>query len=58
MLKTTRGTQVWLITQPSHAELAGQMAAHWGNEEFAVPGHFAPSADPERLRREVAFAVG
>ena len=33
------------------------MVAHWGNEEFAVPGHFAASADPERLRREVVLAV-
>ena len=57
MLKTKRGAQVWLITQPAHAELAGKMAAHWGNEEFAVPGHFAASADPERLRREVVLAV-
>ena len=39
MLKTKRGPQVWLITQPAHAELAGQMAVHWVNEEFAVPGH-------------------
>ena len=57
MLKTKRGAQVWLITQPAHAELAGMMAAHWGNEEFARPGHFAPSADAERLRQEVALAV-
>ena len=57
MLKTKRGPQVWLITQPAHAELAGQMAVHWGNEEFAVPGRFAASADPERLRREVVLAV-
>ncbi len=57
MLKTTRDGQVWLITQPAHAELAGKMAAHWGNEEFAVPGHFAASADPQRLRREVVLAV-
>jgi hypothetical protein len=57
MLKTRRGAQVWLITQPAHAELAGQMAAHWGNDAFAMPGSFAPSADPERLRREVVFAV-
>ena len=57
MLKTKRGAQVWLITQPAHAELAGKMAAHWGNEDFAVPGHFGASADPERLRREVVLAV-
>ena len=57
MLKTKRGSQVWLITQPAHAELAGMMAAHWGNEEFARPGHFAPSPDAERLRQEVVLAV-
>ena len=57
MLKTTRDGQVWLITQPAHAELSGQMAAHWGNEEFAVPGYFAASADSERLRQEVVLAV-
>ena len=57
MLKTTGDGQVWLITQPAHAELSGQMAAHWGNEEFAVPGHFAASADSERLRQEVVLAV-
>ena len=57
MLKTKRGPQVWLITQPAHAELSGQMAAHWGNEEFASPGHFAACADSERLRREAVLAV-
>jgi hypothetical protein len=57
MLKTRRGSQVWLITQPAHAELAGAMAAHWGNDAFARPGCFAASADPERLRREVVLAV-
>ena len=57
MLKTKRGQKVWLITQPAHAELAGQMAAHWGNEDFAAPGHFTKSPDPKRLRREVVLAV-
>ena len=57
MLKTKRGSHVWLITQPAHAELSGQLAAHWGNEEFAAPGHFAASADSERVRREVVLAV-
>ena len=32
-------------------------ARGWGNEEFAVPGHFAASADSERVRREVVLAV-
>lgn len=57
MLKTTRDGQTWLVTQPAHAELSGQMAAHWGNDTFAVPGHFAASTDPERLRQEVVLAV-
>ncbi len=57
MLKTKRGSEVWLITQPAHAELAGTMAAHWGNEEFTRPGNFAASGDSERLRREVVLAV-
>ena len=28
MLKTKRDQKVWLITQPGHAELSGQMAVH------------------------------
>jgi hypothetical protein len=57
MLKTKRGSRTWLITQPAHAELAGAMAAHWGNHEFTRPGHYAPSTDGERLRVEVTLAV-
>jgi hypothetical protein len=37
MLKTKRGSQIWLITQPADSELAGVMAAHWGSDEFAAP---------------------
>ena len=57
MLKTRRGSAVWLITQPAHAEFSGLMAAHWGNREFATPGYFGPSSDAERLRREVVLAI-
>ena len=57
MLKTRRGGEVWLITQPAHADLAGVMAAHWGNKEFARPGYCSPTAEPERLRQEVVLAV-
>jgi len=57
MLKTFRGERAWLITQSAHGELAGQLAAHWGNKEFATPGRFSPSGDPERVRGEVVFAV-
>lgn len=27
----------WLVTHPEHARLAGDFAAHWGNELFAPP---------------------
>lgn len=57
MLKTRRGDDIWLVTQPDHAALAGMLAAHWGNVEFARPGAYAPSPDPARIRREVVLAV-
>lgn len=57
MLKTTKNNQLWMVTQPDHAEVAGYLAAHWGNDHFARPGHYAPAPDAERLRAEVIFAV-
>src|SRR4051812_6861963 len=48
VLRTDRGDQAWFVTQPRHAELAGYLAAHWGNREFARPGHFAPAPGPRR----------
>ena len=57
MLKTTKNNQLWMVTQPDHAEVAGYLAAHWGNDHFARPGHYAPAPDAERLSAEVIFAV-
>lgn len=57
MLKTQRDERVWLVSQPDHAELAGFLAAHWGNDEFASPGHFANSANPEELRANTVLAI-
>lgn len=57
MLKTIKDGNVWMVTQPDHGAVAGYLAAHWGNDHFASPGHFAPVADPERLRAEAVFAV-
>ena len=57
MLRTIQGKKLFMITQPDHAEVAGYLAAHWGNEEFALPGYFASSRDPERLRAETVFAI-
>jgi len=57
MLKTTKNGKLWMVTQPDHAEVAGYLAAHWGNDDFARPGHYAAAPDAERLRAEVIFAV-
>jgi len=48
MLKTLRQGQMWLVTQPDHAQVSGYLAAHWGNDDFARPGYFASSPDSER----------
>lgn len=58
MLKTTDGGATWLIDQPSHGALAGLLAAHWGNGEFAAPGGFDESPHADWLRREVIVAIG
>ena len=57
MLRIDRGDQAWFVTQPHHAELAGYLAAHWGNREFVRLGHFAPAPDPERLRAEAVLGI-
>ncbi|MCH8267893.1 MAG: DUF3891 family protein [Acidobacteria bacterium] len=57
MFKTLRDKKMWLVSQPDHAEVAGLLAANWGNDEFARPGHFANSGDPERLRAETVLAI-
>ena len=53
MLKTSRDGKQWFVTQPDHAEVAGYLAAHWGNDDFAAPGYFASVADPERLHEYI-----
>jgi hypothetical protein len=57
MLKTHTDGRVWLVTQPDHGQLAGYLAAHWGNQTFSVPGYYTNVPDPERLRAEIVFAV-
>jgi hypothetical protein len=57
MLKTQHENKLWFVTQPDHAQVAGYLAAHWGNEAFARPGFFGEVPDPERLRAEVVLAV-
>ena len=57
MLKRIVGNELWCTAQPDHAVVAGYLAAHWGNDEFTLPGHYAPFADPERLRSETILAI-
>ena len=57
MFKTLREDQMWLVTQPEHAQVSGYLAAHWGNDDFAGPGYFASSPDSERLRAETVFGI-
>ncbi len=57
MLKTLQHGKLWLVTQPDHAQVAGYLAAHWGNDDFVRPGNFASAPDPERLRAETVMAV-
>ena len=57
MLKTLKNEKLWLVTQPDHAQVAGYLAAHWGNDDFVRPGYFASASDPEQLRAETVMAV-
>ena len=57
MLKTRSDNQTWLVSQPDHGGVAGYLAAHWGNDQFAAPGHFAEAHDPERLCAETVLAI-
>ena len=50
MFKTTRDGQVWLITQPAHAELAGKMA-HLPVARGLEHGCLPPFAYPRRPAR-------
>ena len=38
MLKTVQHGRMWLVAQPDHAEVAGYLAAHWGNDDFVRAG--------------------
>ena len=57
MLKTLQDGSLWMVTQIDHSAIAGFLAAHWGNAEFARPGYFGTAKDPERLRDETVFAI-
>ena len=57
MLRTQRDNTTWLISQPDHGRVAGYLAAHWGNDDFAAPGRFADSRNPEELRAETVLAI-
>ncbi len=57
MLKTLQRDKLWLVTQPDHAQVAGYLAAHWGNDDFVRPGYYATVPDSERLRAETMMAI-
>ncbi len=57
MLKTKQNDHYFLVTQPDHGQLAGTFASHWGNDTFRPLGHYAPVANPSRLRAETVFAI-
>jgi hypothetical protein len=37
MLKPLNDGKLWLVTQPDYGQVAGYLAAHWGNEHFKRP---------------------
>lgn len=57
MLRTNYGNNIYFITQPDHAAVSGYFAAHWGNDEFARPGYYGSSKDPEALRAETVLGI-
>jgi len=57
MLKTIHNNKLYMVTQPDHGQIAGYLAAHWGNDEFNAPGYFHTSDDHNRLKDEVVLAV-
>jgi len=56
MLKTQRNGKTWLVSQPDHGAVAGFLAAHWGNDDFAQPGRLQ-APDGGRLRSEIVVAI-
>jgi hypothetical protein len=57
MLKTIKDGKLWLVTQPDHGQVAGYLAARWGNSQFTHPGHYSSVPNPKRLRAETVFAI-
>lgn len=56
MLKTQRDGKTWLVSQTDHGAVAGFLAAHWGNDDFAQPGRLQ-KLDDGRLRSEIVLAI-
>lgn len=57
MFKTIQKEKIFFVPQPDHAQVAGYLAAHWGNEEFNAPGYYFDTNHPKRLNDEVVLAV-
>ena len=49
MLKTLQQEQMWLVTQPDHAQVSGYLAApRCENSDFARPRYFASLLTPNQ----------
>lgn len=57
MLKTKMNHQLYMVTQPDHGQLAGALAAHWGNDNFRPLGSLSSVRNSSRLREQAVFAV-
>ncbi|MFN3159457.1 MAG: DUF3891 family protein [Rubinisphaera brasiliensis] len=57
MLKTILDDEIWCVSQPDHGSIAGFLAAHWGNKNFARPGAYADAPDPVALQHSVVLGV-
>jgi hypothetical protein len=41
IIRTQDSENLVLVPQTDHSKLVGQLAAHWGNSDFAEPAPFA-----------------
>ncbi len=60
MLKIQEQNTAYYTSQPTHAELSGYFAAHWGNDNFVRPGYYSDQLSAEAARElaeEVIFAI-
>lgn len=57
MFRTQVGNECWMVTHPDHMEVAGYLAAHWGNHEFMPMGAPFGDDDQSELRLNAVRSV-